>query len=285
MKAIYFGNQDTKNFGKNLVKWSTEGITKSFPKASLKISEKLLCTPMKSSKSMPVDFEIHELDVLGYKLKLYSKGEGDKAILFIHGWSGSASNFNSFYKKALAQGYSVWTIDHIGHGESEGRHANFFLFIESVRAAFQYVRSRKQVEAVVGHSMGASAVISAGLPADVKCVMLAPVIPFFENMFDVITGFGISQSTLDHLITHFENKFSMSRTHLSPLRKWKQFKNPRLIFHDVDDQFIPLEKNLKFIERDDTLNLNITNGLGHFRILKDSAVINESLKFLEEQTD
>lgn len=282
MKAIYFGNQNSKNIGKNIVEWSTENFTKSFPNASLKISEKLLCTPMRSDKKMPVDFETHDLDVLGYNLKLYSKGEGEKALLFIHGWSGNATNFREFYKKALEQGYSVWAIDHIGHGESEGRHANFFLFIESVRAAFRYVRARKQVEAVVGHSMGASAVISAGLPADVKTIMLAPVIPFFENMFDVITRFGISQKTLDHLITHFETKFSMSRTHLSPLLKWKKFKNPRIIFHDVEDQFIPLEKNLKFIQRDDTLNLNITNGLGHFRILKDSAVIHQSLEFLEE---
>ena len=282
MKAIYFGKERKafEKYGKNIVEWGTEKLTDNFPDTSLRISEKLLCTPSRSAKTMPIDFEVHELDVRGYKVKLYSKGESDKALLFIHGWSGAASNFKSYYKQALKDGYSVWAIDHVGHGESEGKHANFFLFIEAVRAAFQYVRARKQVEAVLGHSMGASAIISAGLPGDVKTILLAPVIPFFENMFDVITNFGISGKMIDHLIGHFENKFSMSRTHLSPLRKWKQFKNPKLIFHDVEDRFIPLEKNLKVMDKEDNLNLNITNGLGHFRILKDSAVIYQALEFV-----
>ena len=288
MKAIYFGkgeNNTFEKYGKNLVEWSTGKFSESFPSTSIKLSEKLLCTPTRNARPMPVDFEVHELEIQGYKIKLYSKGESEKAILLVHGWSGAASNFKSYYKQALADGYSVWAMDHVGHGESEGKYANFFLFIDAVRASFNYMRARTHVEAVVGHSMGGSAIISAGLPTDVKTVFLAPVVPFFENMYDVVTKVGISEKMLDQLIKHFENKFSMSRAHLSPMRRWKQFKNPKIIFHDVEDRFIPLEKNLKVWQSDANLNLNITNGLGHFRILKDSAVIHQTLEFIKGETN
>jgi pimeloyl-ACP methyl ester carboxylesterase len=292
MKAIYFGKQKNKpsvydRYGKPVLEWGTEKLTKNFPDTSLKISESILCSPHrpKNAGDSPIDFEVHDIDVFGKKVRLYSKGESDKALLFIHGWSGSARNFKSFYKRALDQGYSVWGIDHVGHGDSEGKYSNFIYFVEGVKQAFQYVRARKNIAGVIGHSMGASAVVSAGLPSDIKTVLLSPVIPLFENMYDLTREFGISRKMVDHLFESIENRLARQIEELNPVERWKFFKNPRIIFHDVEDQFIPLEKNLKYIDSGKEIGLNITQGLGHFRILKDSALIHQSLEFLEDQTD
>lgn len=290
MKAIYFGNSAeslARRISKNILHWGSETLTDNFPKTSLKLSEHILCSPTKPKKNRSLDesFERHEISVLDHTLRLYSKGDGEKAIFFVHGWSGQGSNFKRFMNEALKEGYTVWTMDHAGHGESSGVYSNFFLFVAGLEEAFKYARARNHITGIVGHSMGASAIISANLPKDVPSILLAPVIPFFENMQDVITGFGISHKMLRKLFTEIEERTGRNLDEINPRINWQKFENPRMIFHDVKDKFIPLDKNLENMSKEENLNLNVTNGLGHFRILHDSSVIYQAMEFLGEQAD
>jgi len=288
MKAIYFGsgsNNIATKLGKNLLHWGSNTLTDVFPKTSVKLSEHLLCSPTKPKRNRTLDdsFQRHEIEVLGHRVRLYSKGDSDKAIFFVHGWSGQGSNYKRFMKDALKNGYSVWTMDHVGHGESSGIYSNFFLYVAGLEEAYRYARARNQIVGMVGHSMGASAIISAHLPEDLACVLLAPVIPFFENMQDVITGFGISPRMIHNLFKEIEGRTGRNFDEINPRIAWTNFKNPRMIFHDVKDPFIPLEKNLETMSKEESINLNVTNGLGHFRILHDSSVIYQSMDFFNQE--
>ena len=289
MKAIYFSQNKaatSKSWSRNLLQWGSETLTEHFPRTSLKLSEHLLCRPTRPKRQRALDesFERHEILVHGQRLRLYRKGNSDRAIVFSHGWSGQASNFKRFMREALEQGFSVWAIDHLGHGESQGEYANFFLFVAGLEEAFRYIRARDAIVGMVGHSMGSSAIISAKIPSDIPVVLLAPVIPFFENMQEIITGFGISQKTLMHLFKEIEQRVGRDFADIDPQLQWSRFANRKLVFHDVEDKYIALEKNLASIPSSDPqTELNVTQGLGHFRILHDSAVIYQSLDFLRRK--
>ncbi|MCJ1303850.1 hypothetical protein MMC08_006661 [Hypocenomyce scalaris] len=88
----------------------------------------------------------------GIKIVYRSYGSGDKALVFIHGWSCSSSLWH--LQAPLLQKYRSLLIDLPGHGESEAPHIEYSqeLFARAVEAILGQEGVTRAV--MVAHSMG-----------------------------------------------------------------------------------------------------------------------------------
>lgn len=90
----------------------------------------------------------------GNKIHYYDIGnrKGKNALVFIHGWTGSADLWNASY--AAFPNYRVIALDLIGHGKSDKPKTDYTmdLFARSVEAVLKNAKVDRAV--LVGHSMG-----------------------------------------------------------------------------------------------------------------------------------
>jgi len=96
----------------------------------------------------------------GIPIAYTDQGEGDVAVLLIHGWSGS-KNIWSANTDGIAAEHRVVAIDLAGHGESGSGRAGWPLadFAKDVRAVVDELGLEKVI--LVGHSMGGPIALDA----------------------------------------------------------------------------------------------------------------------------
>ena len=90
-------------------------------------------------------------------------------VLMIHGWSGAAAQWARFIGPLVQAGYNVVAIDLPAHGSSEGTRTDLQQCVEAVLDTGDRI---KPIHAVVGHSLGATAVtlaLARGLRAECAC--------------------------------------------------------------------------------------------------------------------
>lgn len=284
MKQIYFDTESTsvtKVLKKKIINFSSYTMAKITPNLSNELAEKILCTPVrpKTKRKVPADFKVTSLHILDCEVKIYTKGTSDKYILFSHGWSGHAFNFSSFFDEFIDSGYSVICFDQIAHGHSQGKISNYYYFYNVFESIYKELKKDFNILGVVGHSMGASAIIGAKLPKELKLCLIAPLIPVFESLYANTNSFGISSLTVRQFLKSYEDRFSVSLNDIDPKNIVSGLKNQVCIVHSEDDQFINHTKNLPFYSQSQLDSVELVDGLGHFRILKSEQVINKCLDF------
>lgn len=288
MKQIYFSGNKSNIFKRGLkatLSYSTSALERTMPSLTILWAEKLLCSPTRSKGLVSLEesgFQAHTLSVYGEDVQVYTKGDLSRAIVFVHGWSGAAGNFQAFFEPVLAEGYGVIAFDHVAHGRSSGKYANLFLFILGLRTVLEWARSRKaQVSGIIAHSMGAPAVISGLEQGDqeIPLVFVSPVVSIFENLYSTVSNFGISTAWVSRLIEVIELRHGMTVKKFDPTKRINNIYNPLQVIHDRDDTYIPLEENLNYLpER--YRSVVVTEGLGHFRILKAPHVVENAVQFI-----
>jgi dienelactone hydrolase len=93
-------------------------------------------------------------------------GERPPAVVLIHGFTADRETMSSLARKIAENGYGVLAIDVRGHGDNRNPFDNDFAsetLRPDVKAAVDFMRSSDRVDgsrvAVIGHSMGAGAVL------------------------------------------------------------------------------------------------------------------------------
>ncbi|MBX3380289.1 MAG: alpha/beta fold hydrolase [Phycisphaeraceae bacterium] len=136
--------------------------------------------------------------------EIANPGSHQPAVLFCHGVQDSAdSNMADFIKRA---GYTVFSFDYRGFGNSSKADLTAETLAEDSWAAFEYLRSRPDVDpdriAVYGHSLGAALALSVGAHAfreniPVACVVSASAFSTYRramNDFFPVGGFILGGS-------------------------------------------------------------------------------------------
>ncbi|MGE0763743.1 MAG: alpha/beta hydrolase [Bdellovibrionales bacterium] len=289
MKQIYFAGSQGGVFKRGMkatLNYVTTVLDQGLPTLSLLWAERLLCSPVRPRRRASLEatgFQAHNLRVYGHQIRIYAKGDLRRAVVFVHGWSGAATNFQSFFDPYLEAGYGVIAFDHVAHGRSSGKVSNFFLFIRGLEAVLDWVEARTgQVEGIVAHSMGASTVISALRPEHQKIplVFLAPVVPFFESLYASVQAFGVASTWVTRLIVVFEQRYGLLKEEVDPKERLGKIFNPILIVHDQADTYIDLKINLPHLPKR-YADVRVTEGLGHFRLLKNSQVVSDTVQFIQ----
>ena len=171
------------------------------------------------------------------------------------------------------------STDHI----APGRYFHLRSNLPELATAVQRVaEARGPITAILAHSLGTAATtlaLSRGVDAR-RVVYLAPPedLPRYLARLAARIGFGedIAPRAQRRLERHFDLPFEQARGgHLAP-----SLRVPLLVFHDERDHEVPVDEGRNLVARWPGARLRTTHGLGHNRIVRDPAVVEEALAFL-----
>jgi len=214
-------------------------------------------------------------------IHLYQWGEGEETILLLHGWSGRGSQMGAFAQPLVAAGYRVIAIDAPGHGQSTGKTTTF---VNISDVLFDVAQTCAPVKAVIAHSYGNFALGYAlkysGLQIDKAVTISTPVRPevMLARFCDAL---HLNDAVRKIFYSFFNQDFGEDIWQRMDIEKnVAQLKLPSLIIHDQHDSEVPYElsKHLSKVWPDSQLHL--TEKLGHRSILRDNAIVDLVVDFI-----
>lgn len=259
-----------------------------FPALARRFFIQIFFTPLnypvpQKERVLEDEAERYSLRVAGKTIQCYTWGSGP-LILLIHGWAGRATQFRKFIFSLVSEKYRVVGFDGPAHGHSSGRSTNIMEFEEALRKIYE---KEGTPEAIIAHSFGGGAVLSAamhGLRVKKLINIASPTIgdeiintylktingspdtgDFFKSHILKTTGKPFDEFTGLYFITRIEQDLDL------------------LLVHDEDDEEVPIRHAHELIKRYPRAVLYRTSGLGHTRILKDEGVIKRCLSFIKNE--
>jgi pimeloyl-ACP methyl ester carboxylesterase len=240
-------------------------------------------TPEKELKAATFA-EKFTIDIEGMKVQCYRWGKSEKTILFVHGWAGRATQFRRFFKPFLAAGYQCVGFDGPAHGLSEGKSVTIKEFADAMKKIAAQVGIP---EAVIAHSFGGGASLFAaveGFPMKKLITIASPTIGD-EIIHTYMTTLGATESTRKAFKEAVIKRYGKPFEEYTALRLIHQLPHPinLMMVSDTDDREVPVNHAHAMKKEYPAVQLHITSGLGHNRILKDNGVINYILQYIGQQ--
>ena len=211
-------------------------------------------------------------------------GERDApVVLMLHGWEGRATQFAHFVQPLLERGRQVIALDAPGHGESPGRESNAILFTYALLEAAAEIRN---LEAVVGHSMGAGATayaLSLGLDAE-RVVLLGGPASLRSVLERYADGVNLQAPARRKFFGLVERHTGVDPNAVDIRKLAGTAAVPALIVHDLRDTMVPFSDGAAIAQAWTGAEFMATEGLGHWRILSDAHVVARVTDFLTGPT-
>jgi len=259
------------------------------PFFAIRAAEKLFTTPF-HSKRRDVEDEILERAEKffipmekGRQLTAFRWGKKtDPVVLFVHGWTATATCFVNFIEPLLAKGYQVISYDSIAHGDTSGLSVSLTEWADTVLAAMKEIG---KVHCIVGHSLGSGAIViasSLNLRTD-KLVLISPVTDIGKVTEKFAEALSIPKRIMEKMHQYAWKKYNASASKYG--KDWNDvfessFNVPTLIIHDINDNEIDISNARKLAKQWDWAELIETRQLGHRRILINHDVVTSALNFI-----
>jgi pimeloyl-ACP methyl ester carboxylesterase len=220
----------------------------------------------------------------GRALHAVTWGAGEPVYL-VHGWGGRCEQLGAFVAPLVAAGHRVVAFDGPGHGASppgaSGRRSTTIPELaDALRAA---VAEHGRPHAVVAHSMGAAVAAHAvrtGLrPA--ALVLLAPTADPRWVLDGVVRRIGAGPRIRSGLERAVARRVGLpwSAFDVASLHRSVRVP-PTLVVHDTGDREVGPEHGRAIAAAWPGARLVLTEGLGHRRLLRDPAVVDEAVRFV-----
>lgn len=255
------------------------------------VAFQLFCLPVRRSplraneRGTMAKAQIEAVPIRGHQVRVYRWGTGERPVLMLHGWESRGSRFALLAERLLALGYSPITFDSPGHGDSEGDRTTILDYLEICRALHgRYGR----FEAMVAHSFGVPCAFYAlkqNVPAG--CVVAVSGVSNFRYLLDT---FCIQLNLLPAVKEGLRRRIEQLFMPLDDI--WNRFSvthaaevvtQPVLVVHDRGDDVVGVEQgHLTADHFGARVQLRLTEGLGHNRLLRSSAVVDEICSFIHE---
>lgn len=251
------------------------------PSASARLARRLLMTPRRHA---PRDWEREALasaQPLTFRFGLAGLrwGTHGPIVLMMHGWEGRPSQFARFVPPLLAAGRQVVAVAAPAHDRSPGHEAHPVAFTEALLEAAAELRD---VEAVVGHSMGGAAALLAlhrGLPAQRAVALGSP-----SAMTHVLHGFsraiGLTPRARERFMRIVDRHVGVPAEALDVAHIAPHLPQSALLVHDREDDAVPFSESERTLAAWPRARLLETRGLGHRRVLTDPDVVSQVVGFL-----
>lgn len=223
------------------------------------------------------------LSVEGIPVAVYRWGSG-RVVVFVHGWSGRATQVAHFIEPLVQAGFQVVAFDAPAHGVSPGRRTNIF---ECAAALAAVVRECGPVHGILTHSFGgmvlAYALRHGGVAAGrVVCISPPANLEFLIASF--IRSLSLPATVVAVLRRRQERRFGADLSErISTDSNVRTLAVPALIIHDVDDRDVPWRQGSRIAAAWPGARFRKTRGLGHRRILRDPATIDVVVEFFRAQ--
>ncbi|MEV8116768.1 alpha/beta hydrolase [Streptomyces xiamenensis] len=224
------------------------------------------------------------VSVAGRDVVVFRWGNGERPVLFLHGWMFRTSRFVPLVRALTERGYSPVGFDAPGHGESSDGETTILQYGDMAR---RLAPDDGHYEAVVGHSLGGLAAFWA-LREEVtatRLITLAPIPDLTYLVDSFCAGAGLTGRAKDVLRAHVEEDIFAGVPNVwecfSATYQPARLTLPILVVHDEDDDVIPAAHARRIADTyGSQADLLITRGLGHRRILADPQVIEGVVDFV-----
>jgi pimeloyl-ACP methyl ester carboxylesterase len=211
-------------------------------------------------------------------------GEGP-TVMLAHGWGGYGLQLAEFVNPLLAAGYRVLAFDAPAHGMTEGIQTNGFELAEAITTVADYytTKFRQSINGIIAHSLGATSTtlaLSQGLKAN-KVVYLGANC-WLSNALTVFAKRARLTTEVEVALRHFcLEKFGQDMwLRYAVDQTAKNLTVPVALFHDRRDRDVAFEESVAISQVWKGAQLIETAGLGHRRILRDAAVIQQAVDFI-----
>jgi pimeloyl-ACP methyl ester carboxylesterase len=268
------------------------------PRLVLKRASNLFITPPRFAHSAPEQRLLDTGEAMAVpspwgNIAVWRFGDSNHpAIVMSHGWGGRGAQFRAFVPRLVEAGYQVILFDHIGHGMSDHREAALVDFWRGLELVWDHLTVHNiTVKAMIGHSLGSAAIASAlrrpltrkqlNVPVP-RVVLIAPPSSLIGYSRLFVRYLGIPERIRGAMQWRFEQKYGV---------KWREFdlpgsvetiEAPALFIHDEDDRETRLAGSIALARTWSDARLHVTSGLGHRRILRDRAVIQCAIDFIND---
>ncbi|MCU0323139.1 MAG: alpha/beta hydrolase [Chitinophagaceae bacterium] len=221
------------------------------------------------------------LDIDGVKVQTYKWGNGEKKILFLHGWSSHSFRWKNYIEKLSGDNYTIYAFDAPGHGLSEGNFLHVPLYAKTVK---HFLDNVGKVHHVVSHSIGSfTALYAFHLHPELmpeKIVLLAPP-GEAEDFFTFYTKtLSLNSKTTHSIRNYFEKKVGHPPAYFSASNFASHISAKGLIIHDENDQDTDVLNSKNIHAAWPNSELMITKELGHH--LKDNRIYDTVIRFIHE---
>ncbi|MFC9325888.1 alpha/beta hydrolase [Kitasatospora sp. NPDC057015] len=252
----------------------------------------LFLRPGRRARLRDSEREVHEravteeVTVGGRRVVVYRWGDGGRPVLLVHGWQSRASRLAAFVPPLRALGHSVVAFDAPGHGASGGRTTTILEYREVIRTLQQ---RHGTFDAVIAHSLGVPGAVLAlrdGVRAG-RLVAVAGVAEFGYLPAAFCAGLGLNARVERELRSRIGRELAVTSEggwqRLDAVHDPAAVPMPVLVVHDEGDAVVPVGQAHRFkAVYGERLELIVTRGLGHGRILGTPAVIDNVIGFLSE---
>jgi pimeloyl-ACP methyl ester carboxylesterase len=247
----------------------------------------LFCTPFYRSKrhappifekATQVTIEVKGITVRGYN---WNRG-GSKRILILHGYESSCKNFDAYVRGLLKKNYEVLAFDAPAHGQSGGKQITLPLYINMIETIYAMYGG---IQGFMAHSFGGLALVHfiEQIPhtAATRLALVAPATETntaIDSFFRFLQLNGSVRMEFEKII---REKTGVAPGHFSIPRAMQHITASVLWVHDREDEITPLKDVALLMEQNlSHVSFVITEGLGHKKIYRDSAVIKAVVDFL-----
>jgi pimeloyl-ACP methyl ester carboxylesterase len=225
--------------------------------------------------------EKEKVDFSGFKIQTYKWGNGSKKVLLIHGWEGQSGNFAEIIESLVNADYTVFAFDGPSHGYSSKGPTSLMEFTKLVAVMIR----KFDVHKLVSHSFGCVATTySLSINPDIrieKYVLLTAPDKFSERIDFVAKQMGISENVKRKLIRRLKKETGLEVSQLNVSEFVKNINVEKaLILQDKNDRIVTLPQSKAVHRNWKASTLEVLEGTGHFRILRDKKVVDRVVEFL-----
>ena len=205
-----------------------------------------------------------------------------KKVLIAHGFESASRHFDTYIAALVAKGYTVMAFDAPAHGESGGRRITLPDYINVLRLIEQ---TYGPFEAYLGHSLGALALTlfleTSPHNETTRLVLIAPAVEITTALASFARLFGLPADLVREMDTYAQEIGGHHFAWYSLRRALHAVHAGVFYLQDQDDRITPLRDAL-LVQKDGRYNIRFlfTRGLGHRRILRDPAAMDQVLGFL-----
>jgi pimeloyl-ACP methyl ester carboxylesterase len=253
------------------------------PSLAARLAERMFFTPPRTRRSPRIEAILatarrRDVDADGTRIATWAWGEGPTVYL-VHGWAGLGGQLGAFVAPLVEHGFQVVAFDGPGHGRSAGRRASIVHFARALAAVGRVFGPGR---GLVAHSLGGPAAAFAmrrGFPVE-RAVFLAPPADPGDWSKQFARRLGVSARVMDAMRLRSERWLGVPWTEVSLTGLALGQTAPLLVIHDQDDRDVPAHHGAAVAASWPGAQLVETTGLGHSRILRDAAVVAQTVSFI-----
>jgi pimeloyl-ACP methyl ester carboxylesterase len=210
----------------------------------------------------------------GGAIATWSAGRGP-AVLLAHGWETDHADMDAFVAPLVAAGRRVTAFDLPAHGESAGDRASL---LDLAAGLADTAAALGPLDAIVAHSVGcaASAIALANGLRVRKVAFVAPPLRYADFVRFYAERHGIAP---EELAAAFAG-LGIDITQLDIRTNAATLDVPLLIVHSTDDRVCASSNATKIAAVWKKSSVELREGLGHARILRDPDVVARIVAFV-----